>query len=63
MNRKELKHKRSYLFQKIIDVAECNTDRIKIIWNRLWSIISDHIIKVGCYPNKDISVFAIDSLR
>lgn len=40
---------RIFSLQKIVEVAEQNMDRIKIVWNRIWSIIRDHFSQVGCH--------------
>uniref|UniRef100_A0A8C2SG23 SEC7 domain-containing protein n=1 Tax=Capra hircus TaxID=9925 RepID=A0A8C2SG23_CAPHI len=33
------------------------------IWSRIWHVIGDHFNKVGCNPNEDVAIFAVDSLR
>jgi len=38
-------------------------DRIKVIWNKIWSKIRDHFSEVGSKAPKNIAVFAVDSLK
>jgi Sec7-like guanine-nucleotide exchange factor len=38
-------------------------DRIRLQWSRIWSILGEHFNRVGCNPNEEVSIFAIDSLR
>lgn len=40
---------RIYSLLKLVEVADLNMDRIKIVWNRIWSIIRDHFSEVGCH--------------
>lgn len=37
-------------------------DRVKLIWNRLWAIVSSHIYEVAV-KEKKITMFAVDSLK
>lgn len=48
--------------QKLVEVSDYNMDRVKLIWNRLWAIVSSHIIEVAV-KEKKITMFAVDSLK
>lgn len=37
-------------------------DRVKLIWSRLWVIVSLHISEVAV-KEKKITIFAVDSLK
>jgi len=37
--------------------------RIRIVWTRIWLILSEHFVEVGLHENLNVSIFAIDSLR
>jgi len=42
---------RVFLLQKIVEVAELNIDRIKIIWTNIWNMLKEFFRKVGCSEN------------
>jgi brefeldin A-inhibited guanine nucleotide-exchange protein len=44
-------------------VAHFNMDRIRVVWSRVWVIIAEHFIKVSCDDNKNIAIYAVDSLK
>ena len=57
------KHPRAYALSKIVEVASFNMDRIRFIWARVWHVLSDFFVTVGCSPNLQISMTVVDSLR
>lgn len=59
----QMYNNRTFFLQRIVEVAEVNIDRIKIIWSRMWNIIKVHFARVGCHQNSIISMYAIDSLK
>ncbi|XP_062316284.1 brefeldin A-inhibited guanine nucleotide-exchange protein 2 [Osmerus eperlanus] len=54
---------RMFSLQKIVEISYYNMNRIRLQWSRIWHVIGDHFNKVGCSPNEDVAVFAVDSLR
>ncbi|KAK8729377.1 hypothetical protein OTU49_008796 [Cherax quadricarinatus] len=54
---------RMFSLQKIVEISYYNMGRIRLQWSRIWEVLGDHFNKVGCNPNEDIAVFAVDSLR
>ena len=56
-------HPRVYALGKIVEVASFNMDRIRFIWARVWQVLSDFFVTVGCSPNLHISMTVVDSLR
>ncbi|KNC76169.1 hypothetical protein SARC_11320, partial [Sphaeroforma arctica JP610] len=54
---------RMYSLQKIVEIAYYNMNRIRMEWSRIWVVLGDHFNRVGCNPNTQIAIFAIDSLR
>ncbi|KAI2649027.1 Brefeldin A-inhibited guanine nucleotide-exchange protein 1 [Labeo rohita] len=48
---------------KIVEISYYNMGRIRLQWSRIWEVIGDHFNKVGCNPNEDVAIFAVDSLR
>ncbi len=66
ISREELASKdspRIFSLQKLVEVAELNIKRVRIIWSRIWSIISEHLTQVGSNTSPNIAEKAIDSLR
>eukprot|EP00743_Colponemidia_sp_Colp-15_P003456 GILK01003731.1.p1 GENE.GILK01003731.1~~GILK01003731.1.p1 ORF type:complete len:1011 (+),score=223.74 GILK01003731.1:78-3035(+) len=54
---------RIFSLQKIVEVADFNMARIRIDWNRIWKVLSEHFVSVGCHPNLRVAMYAIDSLK
>uniref|UniRef100_A0A8C7D7E6 ARF guanine nucleotide exchange factor 1 n=1 Tax=Oncorhynchus kisutch TaxID=8019 RepID=A0A8C7D7E6_ONCKI len=56
-------HPRMFSLQKMVEISYYNMGRIRLQWSRIWEVIGDHFNKVGCNPNEDVAIFAVDSLR
>jgi len=54
---------RVYSLTKIVEVAHYNMNRVRIVWSRIWSLLADFFIFVGCHPNLNVAMYAIDALR
>ncbi|XP_054286220.1 brefeldin A-inhibited guanine nucleotide-exchange protein 1-like isoform X2 [Macrosteles quadrilineatus] len=54
---------RMFSLQKIVEISYYNMGRIRLQWSRIWQVLGEHFNKVGCNPNEDIAIFALDSLR
>jgi len=39
---------RTYLLQKLVEVAYENMSRIRLVWSRIWVHIGEHVSLVGC---------------
>ncbi|CAK70017.1 unnamed protein product (macronuclear) [Paramecium tetraurelia] len=63
LSKEEIKYNRLFLLSRVIDVAEFNMNRIKIIWSRMWEIMREHFLEVGCLKNVDVAIYAIDQLK
>ena len=37
--------------------------RIRLVWTRIWAVLSDYFIAVGCHPSLPVAMYAVDSLR
>ena len=33
------------------------------MWNRIWAVLSDFFVEVGCHRNLQVAMYAVDSLR
>ncbi|XP_057859507.1 brefeldin A-inhibited guanine nucleotide-exchange protein 2 isoform X2 [Cryptomeria japonica] len=54
---------RVFSLTKIVEIAHYNMNRIRLIWSRIWSVLSDFFVTIGCSENLSIAIFAMDSLR
>ena len=54
---------RVFSLQKIVEITYYNMGRIRLVWSRIWNILSDFFVKAGCHPNLGVSLYAVDSLR
>eukprot|EP00658_Telonema_sp_P-2_P079612 TRINITY_DN7736_c0_g1_i1.p1 TRINITY_DN7736_c0_g1~~TRINITY_DN7736_c0_g1_i1.p1 ORF type:complete len:1266 (-),score=430.69 TRINITY_DN7736_c0_g1_i1:413-4183(-) len=57
------KEPRIFTSQKVVEVAIYNMDRIRIVFSKIWQLMSQHFFRAGCHPNSHLSMYAIDSLR
>jgi Sec7-like guanine-nucleotide exchange factor len=35
----------------------------RLVWSRIWAVLSQYFIAVGCQPNLAVAMYAVDSLR
>ncbi|CAJ2633477.1 unnamed protein product [Trifolium pratense] len=48
---------------KIVEIAHYNMNRIRLVWSRIWNVLSDFFVSVGLSENLSVAIFAMDSLR
>ncbi|GLJ11220.1 hypothetical protein SUGI_0147450 [Cryptomeria japonica] len=54
---------RVFSLQKLVEISYYNMARIRMVWARIWSVLSYHFISAGSHHDEKISMYAIDSLR
>lgn len=54
---------RVYSLTKIVEVAHVNMQRIRIVWSRIWAVLADYFVAVGCHTNLNVAINAVDQLR
>ncbi|GMH32506.1 hypothetical protein BSKO_00340 [Bryopsis sp. KO-2023] len=54
---------RVFSLTKIVEISHFNMKRIRLVWSRIWAILSDFFISVGCQGNLQLAMYAVDSLR
>eukprot|EP01087_Luapelamoeba_hula_P003570 TRINITY_DN1336_c2_g1_i2.p1 TRINITY_DN1336_c2_g1~~TRINITY_DN1336_c2_g1_i2.p1 ORF type:complete len:1437 (-),score=274.97 TRINITY_DN1336_c2_g1_i2:1280-5590(-) len=59
----EPQNPRTFSLQKLVEVADYNMGRIRIVWSSIWNFLGKHFITVGCHKNLDTALYAIDSLK
>jgi len=54
---------RIFSLQKLVEVADYNMGRIRIVWSKIWRVLAQHFIEAASHPNIKVCMYAIDSLR
>ncbi|KAL6569404.1 Brefeldin A-inhibited guanine nucleotide-exchange protein 2 [Orobanche minor] len=54
---------RVFSLTKIVEIAHYNMNRIRLVWSKIWLVLSDFFATIGCSANLSIAIFAMDSLR
>ncbi|KAK4401297.1 Brefeldin A-inhibited guanine nucleotide-exchange protein 1 [Sesamum angolense] len=54
---------RVFSLTKMVEVAHYNMNRIRIVWSRIWSVLSEFLIAVGLSENLSIAILVMDMLR
>lgn len=52
-----------YLLQRLVECAYFNSGRIRLVWQRLWTVVSQHLVSAACCSDTYVAMFAVDSLR
>ncbi|KAG7022783.1 Brefeldin A-inhibited guanine nucleotide-exchange protein 1, partial [Cucurbita argyrosperma subsp. argyrosperma] len=51
------------LLDQIGNFEHYNMNRIRLVWSRMWSVLSDFFVSVGLSENLSVAIFVMDSLR
>ena len=35
----------------------------RLVWKRIWAVLSDFFVEVGCHKNLQVAMYSVDSLR
>jgi brefeldin A-inhibited guanine nucleotide-exchange protein len=54
---------RVFSLTKIVEIAHFNMGRIRLVWARVWAVLADFFVAVGCHDNLQVAMYAVDSLR
>ncbi|XP_075519219.1 LOW QUALITY PROTEIN: brefeldin A-inhibited guanine nucleotide-exchange protein 2-like [Primulina tabacum] len=54
---------RVFSLTKIVEIAHYNMNRIRLVWSKIWQVLSEFFVTIGCSENLSIAIFAMDSLR
>ncbi|KAI4297867.1 hypothetical protein L6164_037728 [Bauhinia variegata] len=54
---------RVFCLTKLVEIAHYNMDRIRLVWSRIWNVLSDFFVSVGLSENLSVAIFVMDSLR
>ncbi|EMC96611.1 hypothetical protein BAUCODRAFT_69707 [Baudoinia panamericana UAMH 10762] len=54
---------RTYSLQKLVEISGYNMLRVRFEWTKIWEVLGQHFIDVGCHSNTHVVYFALNSLR
>ncbi|KAJ7522924.1 hypothetical protein O6H91_18G031300 [Diphasiastrum complanatum] len=54
---------RVFSLQKLVEISYYNMARIRMVWARIWLVLSQHFVSAGSHQDEKIAMYAIDSLR
>ncbi|KAK4764868.1 hypothetical protein SAY86_025958 [Trapa natans] len=54
---------RVFSLTKLIEIAHYSMNRIRLVWSRIWNLLSDFFVSVGLSENLSVAIFVMDSLR
>ncbi|XP_020257824.1 brefeldin A-inhibited guanine nucleotide-exchange protein 5 isoform X3 [Asparagus officinalis] len=54
---------RVFSLQKLVEISYYNMARIRLVWAKIWFVLSQHFIVAGSHHDEKIAMYAIDSLR
>ncbi|KAK9677671.1 hypothetical protein RND81_11G159700 [Saponaria officinalis] len=54
---------RVFSLTKIVEIAHYNMNRIRLVWSRIWNVLSEFFVSVGLSENIAVAIFVMDSLR
>ncbi|KAI5080659.1 hypothetical protein GOP47_0003842 [Adiantum capillus-veneris] len=54
---------RHFSLQKLVEISFYNMARIRMVWARIWLVLSQQFISAGSHEDEKIAMYAIDSLR
>ncbi|PON75206.1 Coatomer beta subunit [Parasponia andersonii] len=54
---------RIFSLTKLVEIAHYNMNRIRLVWSRIWNVLSDFFVSVGLSENLSVAIFVMDSLR
>jgi len=60
---RDVKAPRVFTLTKVVEVALYNMTRIRLVWSRIWAVLSDFFVAVGCHPNLAVAMYAVECLR
>ncbi|XP_021636150.2 brefeldin A-inhibited guanine nucleotide-exchange protein 1 isoform X2 [Hevea brasiliensis] len=54
---------RVFSLTKLVEITHYNMNRIRLVWSRIWNVLSDFFVSVGLSENLSVAIFVMDSLR
>ncbi len=41
----------------------CPADRIRLIWAKLWALISANLVAAACHSSQSVALYSVEALR
>ena len=54
---------RIHLLQRIVECTYLNAYRIRLVWHRVWRVVSQHLVSAACHHDSYVAMYAVDALR
>jgi guanine nucleotide-exchange factor len=54
---------RLFSLTKLIEISHYNMLRIRMVWGRIWAVLSSHFVVAGSHAEEKIAIYAINSLQ
>jgi guanine nucleotide-exchange factor len=54
---------RLFSLTKLIEISHYNMLRIRMVWGRIWAVLSSHFVLAGSHAEEKIAIYAINSLQ
>lgn len=51
------------MMERAVECATHNLGRIRLVWGRLWGVLSAHLVSAACHPDARVASAAVDHMR
>ena len=52
-----------FALKKIVDIAEANMERVKIVWSRMWKKLTEFFSEIAGNKNKKVGFYVVDAIK
>ena len=59
----DVENPQMFCLWKIIEIADGNMDRVRVIWTRIWKKLTEFFSEIGCHRNKNVGFYVVDSIK
>ncbi len=56
-------YRRTYMMERAVECASHNLGRIRLVWGRLWGVLSAHLVSAACHPDARVARAAVDHMH
>ncbi len=54
---------RLFALQRLVEMTQENMGRVRMIWTKLWAVVSEHLAAAAAHESPAVAMYAVDSLR
>lgn len=51
------------MMERAVECATHNLGRIRLVWGRLWGVLSAHLVSAACHPDIRVATAAVDHMH